>query len=120
MQLVFQTSPGRSQRVLLTKESLAGGTEEWLVIDVALRRARIGQPAEGLGRGRRARLRWGGSQWQPCRPPTRRALANLDVNEFERPLVLVTGFADILESRLFGGDKYSTRPTGTRRTPRCA
>jgi hypothetical protein len=30
----------------------------------------------------------------------------MDVNEFERPLELVTVAADRLEERLFGGDRY--------------
>jgi hypothetical protein len=33
-------------------------------------------------------------------------LLNLNVNEFERPLILVTSTADHLEHKLVGSDKY--------------
>jgi hypothetical protein len=106
MKLVFETGDLRSQIVVLWRQTLKDGTEEWLQIEspfanvdeVDVRRA-----LEEVGN-----LVCGGLAIMGDILTIRHSvpLENLNINEFERPLALVTFTADELERRMSGGDKY--------------
>jgi len=105
LKLVFDTGDLRSQVVFLWRQVLGEG-EEWVQIEspvaelglVDLPRAltAIG----GMVCGALAVV--GGHVVVRHSAP----LENLNINEFERPLLLVTTTADRLERDLVGGDQY--------------
>jgi hypothetical protein len=107
IKLTFETDLGRTQSVLVRHVALLDGTEDWVAIespfgelgqiDVAQAvRATDGMVCGGIGAavGRFVTFRHAVP------------LANLDVNEFERPLLLVTSTADKLESEVSAGDRF--------------
>jgi hypothetical protein len=107
LHMVFDTGNLRSQMVFLWRQSLMDGQEEWVQIEspfaevgsVDLRRA-----LEEVGG-----VVCGGAAINGGHLLVRHAvpLANLNINEFERPLGLVTTTADRLERELDGGgDRY--------------
>ena len=106
IELIFETDSGRSQAVHLWHRALMRGREDWLIIEspfASLANAdleRVLKEADNLVCGGvvtdgRALI------YRHAVP-----LANLDVNEFERPLELVTLAADRLEHSISGGDVY--------------
>lgn len=102
--LVFETGNGRSQVVFLTRHLLMGGTEEWLQISSPIGDAsKINLRAVLLDVGN---MVCGGLAIYEDMLVIRDALplAELDENEFERPLVLITTSADRLEKKYFGTD----------------
>jgi hypothetical protein len=106
VKMIFQTGGLRSQLVLLVRQALMDGAEEWVRIEspfgeadkVDLRRA-LQQVGETV---------CGGAGMVGDVLTIRHAvpLINLDINEFERPLHLVTSTADRLERELVGGDAF--------------
>jgi hypothetical protein len=106
LKMIFRTDGLRSQVVLLVRDTLMDGVEEWVRIEspfadadkVDLRRAlqQVGQTV------------CGGAGMVGDVVTIRHAvpLVNLDVNEFERPLQLVLTTADRLERELVGGDEF--------------
>ncbi len=106
IKLIFETSGLRSQMVLLTRQALMGGDEEWV---------QMSSPVASLGSvNLEAFLREAGNivcggaaldgdflVIQHAAPRI-----NLDINEFERPLGLVTSTADSLEKKLVGSDRF--------------
>jgi len=106
LKLIFNTGDGRSQVVLVGRETLNDGQEEWLSIESPF--ARID------GVDLRAVVKEAGNKvcgglgvvgdlltFKHSAP-----LANLDNNELERPLHLVIGTADRLEHQFAGGDTF--------------
>lgn len=106
LKMIFKTGGLRSQLVFLTRQALMDGVEEWVQIEspfadadkVDLRRA-LQQVGETV---------CGGAGMVGDVVTIRHAvpLVNLDINEFERPLGLVTTTADRLERELVGGDEF--------------
>ncbi len=107
MMLGFELGDGRSQNVMVYHASLMDGEEDWIVIESA-----VGTIDEV---NLRAALKHVGDM--VCGGLTmvtdtlvglRHAvpLENLDINEFERPMALVTLSSDHLEEVLVGQDKY--------------
>ena len=106
LKMIFNTEGLRSQVVLLARQSLMQGTEDWVLIespigeaskmDLRLALEKVGQTVCG-GAGLIGSL-----------VTIRHAvpLANLDINEFERPMELITTTADRLEKQLVGGDDF--------------
>jgi hypothetical protein len=106
IKLVFEVGGLRTQVVMLWHLTLAGGREEWVQIEspignvgtVDLRRAldAVGDTVCG-GLGKLGDL----VTFRHAVP-----LANININELEVPLALVTSTADDLERSLVGGDQY--------------
>lgn len=105
LKLIFDLGNGRSQLVLISREVLMG-SEEWFSIASPIGDAsqiNLGKALERVG------SMVCGALAQTGRVIVLRhsaPLANLDINEFERPLLLVTTTADRLERELAGGDQY--------------
>jgi hypothetical protein len=105
--ILFDTTGVRSQFVVLSRQTLDNeGDEDWLMIE-----SPIGQVAKlDLERALTevGKTVCGGAAIQQNLLLLRHAvpLANLDPNEFERPLHLVTITADRLERELIGDDTF--------------
>src|SRR5690349_16904421 len=102
--LVFGVGNGRTQMVLVTRHMLMNGTEEWVQISSPI--GEVGQiNVEGVLRDV-GDMVCGGVVIEGKYLVVRDALplANLQVNEFERPFVLVTTTADRLEQKYVGSD----------------
>jgi hypothetical protein len=106
MTMIFNFPDGRSQLVMLTREAIGEGSEEWVIIESAF--AQMGNVSLQKVLERVGETVCGGAAARGPHIVFRHSvpLANLDINEFERPLALVTATADRLEQELFGGDKY--------------
>jgi hypothetical protein len=106
MMMVFDIGGGRSQIVSLSQQSLLDGAEDWAVIESPF--AEVGSVSLQRVLEEVGGAVCGGAALQGKHVVFRHSvpLANLDLNEFERPLTLVMGTADRLERQLFGGDKY--------------
>jgi len=104
IRMVFDTGDLRSQVVLLWRQVI--GNDEWLQIESPIGEAssvNLQQALEEAGR-----LVCGGLMIDGGHVFMRHAvpLVNLNINEFEQPLHLVTTSADLLEEKLVGGDRY--------------
>jgi hypothetical protein len=106
VKMIFETENLRSQVVLLWRRTLMDGNEEWLQIESPFAETESVNLREALEEMGRAVC--GGMAIVSNYVTVRHAvpLANLNINEFERPLILVTSTADYLEQKLAGGDKY--------------
>lgn len=106
IKMIFSTGGLRSQVVLLWRQRLMDGAEEWVQIE-----SPVG-PVDGMDLRRVLQevgdMVCGGAAIVGDLLLIRHSvpLANLDINEFERPLDLVTLTADELEKKLVGGDTY--------------
>jgi hypothetical protein len=106
IKMVFETGGLRSQVVLVWHLTLNDGSEEWVQIEspfgdvntIDLRAA-----LEGIGSTVCGGLAQFGDlvTFRHSIP-----LQNLNINEFESPLALVTTTADNLERQFTGGDQY--------------
>jgi hypothetical protein len=107
IKLVFETDTLRSQAVILWHRTLADGEEEWVQIESPfgeLGIINLGQALQAIGN-----TVCGGMALVGNLVTFRHAvpLLNLNINEFERPLTLVTTTADQLEKALNQGkDQY--------------
>ncbi|HEX5495838.1 MAG TPA: hypothetical protein VFX70_14805 [Mycobacteriales bacterium] len=106
IKMIFNTEGLRSQIVFLWRQQLMNGTEEWVQIESPFGDAGsvdLGQALREVGD-----VVCGGAAVTDDVVLLRHSvpLANLDINEFERPLILVTATADKLEKTLVGGDTY--------------
>jgi hypothetical protein len=100
IKLIFETGGMRSQVVLIWHLTVGRGAEEWIQIespfgefgsvDLAAALQHIGGTVCG-----------GMVTFRHSVP-----LLNLNINEFESPLALVTETADLLESTFTGGDRF--------------
>jgi len=105
IKLVFETGNLRSQVVVLWHLTLADG-EEWVQIEspfAELGSVNLGQALQHVGQ-----TVCGGMALLGNMVTFRHSLPldNLNINEFESPLILVTKTADDLENALVGGDKF--------------
>jgi hypothetical protein len=102
LHMVFGFTDGRSQIVTVSHSVLQSG-EEWVKIDSPIGKFDEINLTEAVRRA--ANLSCGAiaavDDWVTLRDSF--PLANLDTNEFEEPLHLVTGTADELERELVGG-----------------
>jgi hypothetical protein len=106
LQLIVPTGGDRSQVVYLWHRRLMKGTEDWLVIESPFAEVEDTDLTTVLEEA--GNMPCGGIVIVGTFVVVRHAvpLVNLDVNEFSRPLELVTSSADRLEHTLFGDDKY--------------
>ncbi|MBO0868601.1 MAG: hypothetical protein J2P15_08555 [Micromonosporaceae bacterium] len=106
IKLVFELPDLRSQVVFVWQQMLRDGTEEWLQIESPIGRVdsmNLRAVLEEVGE-----MVCGGAALMDGVLFVRQAMpmANLDINEFERPLRLVTSSADLLERKFVGGDEF--------------
>ena len=106
MTLNFDVGENRSQLVFLLHQTLREGSEHWVRIESA-----IGDlssvPLIPLLREVDQTICGGIGAVQDLVTFRHSVpLENLDLNEFERPLMLVVATADRLEHKLVGGDRY--------------
>ena len=106
IKLIFALGNGRSQLVFLWRQELMNDDEEWLQVEspcAEVGKVSLQRVLEELGN-----MVCGGAVIIGDHVMVRNSmpLADMDVAEFERPLHLVTGTADQLEAKLFGGDRY--------------
>lgn len=106
IKLLFETGNMRSQVVLLWHMTLSNSSEEWVQIESPF--AKLG----GVDLTKALQLVGntvcGGMALYGNLVTFRHSLPleNLNINEFESPLGLVTTTADSLEKELVGGDKF--------------
>jgi hypothetical protein len=106
MKLIFDVGDLRSQVVFLWRMSLLEGEEDWVQIESPFGRLdsiNLRAAIDSMGNtvcGGIASL----NEFVTVRHSV--PLLNLDINEFERPLFLVTGTADRLERQFKGGDEF--------------
>jgi len=106
MKLIFDVGDLRSQVVFLWRMSLLDGEEEWVQIESPFGRLdsiNLRGAIDAMGK-----TVCGGIAAMEGLVTVRHSvpLLNLDINEFERPLGLVTGTADRLEQQFQGGDQF--------------
>lgn len=104
--LTFETGDLRSQMVFLWHLALADGTEDWVQIESPVGRLADVNLLSALSET--GSMVCGGLAAFDDLLTFRHAvpLLNLNINEFERPLLLVTTTADRLERVLTGRDNY--------------
>lgn len=106
MKLIFDVGDLRSQVVFLWRMSLLDGEEDWVQIESPFGRldsVNLRGAIDAMGQ-----TVCGGIAAMGDLATVRHSvpLLNLDINEFERPLSLVTGTADRLEQQFQGGDQF--------------
>jgi hypothetical protein len=106
IKMVFGVGDGRSQLVFLFHHKLMGGVESWVQIE-----SPVGTFAktdlEKMVREAGTKVCGGiGATGDVITYRHSLPLTNLDMNEFERPLILVTTTADQLEKEITGGDDF--------------
>ena len=106
IKLIFETGGMRSQVVILWHMTLANGSEEWVQIESPfgeLGSIDLAQALQAVGNTVCGGMALFGNMvtFRHSLP-----LENLNINEFESPLALVTATADQLEKNLVGGDKF--------------
>lgn len=109
LKLEFSNDAGRTQLVFLTYEALMGGSEGWLNIESPVGRTEEIDLRAVLAEA--GKLVCGGlGAWahDPQVLVMRHAvpLENLDTNELESPMKLVTATADKLEQQFTSEDRY--------------
>ena len=106
IKLIFETEGLRSQVVILWHMTLGDGTEEWVQIESPfgeLGSLDLTAAVQAVGNTVCGGMAVCGNlvTFRHSLP-----LDNLNINEFESPLALVTTTADQLEKSLTGGDKF--------------
>jgi hypothetical protein len=106
IKLVFETGDMRTQLVFLWRQLLLDGAEEWLQIESPVGRVdsmNLRAVLDEVGA-----MVCGGAAIMDGVLFIRQAMpiSNLEINEFERPLRLVTSSADTLERKFVGGDEF--------------
>ncbi len=106
IKLIFDMGELRSQVVVVQNAALAGGAEQWALIQspfAKLGAVDLAKVLDFLGD-----VVCGGVACLGDLLTVRHAvpLANLNINEFERPLHLVTFAADLIEKNFAGGDTF--------------
>ena len=106
IKIIFETNNLRSQVVFLWRQVLMNGEEEWIQIESPF--AELGSVDLRKVLEELSSVVCGSLALTADHLTVRHAvpLANLNINEFERPLVLVTSTADHLEQSFVGSDKY--------------
>ncbi len=106
MKMVFETADLRSQLVFLTHYTLQSGAEDWVSVEspfAEIDAVDLGKALDEVGN-----LVCGGLSKVNTMLTLKHSvpLANLNINELQRPLALVVNSADALEKTLVGGDKF--------------
>lgn len=108
LMMLFETGDDRSQSVILARQTLMDGEEEWIqimspVADLSSTEVDFQAALQVAGE-----IVCGGLALVGPLLVIRHAvpLENLDINEFMRPLMLVTSTADELEQALVGSDTF--------------
>jgi len=106
IKLVFEVSGLRTQVVFVWHLALMDGTEEWIQIESPF--GEFGQVDLAAALEKVSETVCGGLALYQNMVTFRHAvpLANMNINEFERPLTLVTSTADQFERALTGGDQF--------------
>jgi hypothetical protein len=106
IKIIFETNNLRSQVVFIWRQVLMNGEEEWIQIESPF--AELGSVDLRKVLEELSSVVCGSLALTADHLTVRHAvpLANLNINEFERPLVLVTSTADHLEQSFVGSDKY--------------
>lgn len=102
----FAYEDGRSQVVFLWKMVLNDGTEEWVQIESPIGEFSEKNVAAVVRAAEKSVVGGIGCSGDVITYRHAVPLLNLDMNEFLRPLRLVTISADQFEKQVFGGDKY--------------
>jgi hypothetical protein len=102
----FAYEDGRSQVVFLWRMTLMDGTEEWVQIESPIGEFTPANVAAVVRAAERSVVGGIGCSQDVITYRHAVPLANLDMNEFLRPLRLVTVSADQFEKQVFGGDKF--------------
>ena len=106
LKLIFDLGNLRSQVVFLWRMSLLDNTEEWVQIESPFGKL-SSVDLEGVLRAVGETVCGGiGSMGDFVTVRHAAPLLNLDINELERPLHLVTATADNLERQFQGGDAF--------------
>lgn len=106
MKLLFDVGDLRSQMVFLWRMSLLDGTEEWVQIESPFGRLDSVDLRGAIEATRNTVCGGIGAAGELATVRHAIPLLNLDINELERPLLLVTGMADSLERQFQGGDAF--------------
>lgn len=106
IKLIFDLGDLRSQVVLITRHALIDGEEEWIMITSPV--ANLGSVNLEVILREVGEIVCGGAALEGDVVVIKHAapLLNLDINELERPLRLVTATADRLERELVGNDVF--------------
>jgi hypothetical protein len=106
IKLIFETGSLRSQVVILWHMTLANSNEEWVQIESPF--GELGSLDLAAALQAVGNTVCGGMALFGNLVTFRHSLPldNLNINEFESPLALVTTTADQLEKTLTGGDKF--------------
>ncbi len=102
----FAYEDGRTQVVFLWKMTLMDGSEEWVQIESPIGPFSEKNVAEVVRAAEKSVVGGIGCSGDVITFRHAVPLANLDMNEFLRPLRLVTTSADQFEKQVFGGDRY--------------
>jgi hypothetical protein len=107
VKMIFDVGDLRSQVVFLQRHALLDGSEEWLVIESPfgeLGNVDLPRVLSEVGSTVVGGVAMVGGHVLTVRHAV--PLENLNINEFERPLALVTTTADRLERTFVGGDEF--------------
>lgn len=108
--LYFDLDGGRSQGVFVNHSTLQGGQEDWAIVESPIGKVedlsltQVVREAGSMVCGGVGMMEHDDATWVTLRHAI--PLANLDVNEFDRPMNLVVTSADRLERMLTGGDSF--------------
>ena len=102
----FGLEGGRTQLVFLWRQTLMGGTEEWVQVESPIGELTPDKVVAAVKAVGNTVVGGIGSAGDVITYRHALPLANLDSNEFERPLRLVTTTADKLEKDIFGKDEF--------------
>jgi hypothetical protein len=109
LKLEFRGDNGRTQLVFIGYEALMNGSEGWVTIESPIGKiSEIDLKAAVVSAGEVVCGGVGAWSADTDLLMLRHALPleNMDVNEFERPMQLVTGTADRIENSLTGEDRF--------------
>jgi hypothetical protein len=107
IKMIFDVGNLRSQVVFLARQTLMNETEEWLLIESPfgeLGNVDLPKVLKEVGDTVCGGLGLVAGHILTIRHAV--PLINLDINELERPLILVTATADRLERQFVGGDEF--------------
>ena len=109
LRMLFDLGQGRSQVIVIEPQRLMDGHEEWAVIESPigdLRQIDLPRALREMGMKVCGGLAAAGNAPDLLVMRHSVPLANLDMNEFERPIRLLLHSADALERELVGEDRF--------------
>lgn len=107
VKLEFGVGLGRSQLVFITHHGLMDGTEDWAIVESPFGefgKVNLDRAVVAVGEMVCGGIGLFGGKYLTLRDAV--PLTNLDVNELERPIQLLTTSADRLEAALTGRDQF--------------